>query len=146
MRRAVFILGLLLSLVSSSCGDSYKSSIPNISVYLRGSLLQSPYNSIITPGEFIEVTKNEHNVAIGYAGLILGQSYYGEYYSFDMACPVEASRSIAVHLKEGGIAVCSECGEEYDLNNYGVPTKGIGDEPLKKYSISVSNNYVTVQN
>lgn len=141
MRRLIFSLLFLVGFVATSCNDTPPTSIPNIYVYLECSLAQSQYAPIRTPNQFIAVQRDLKNIPVGYAGLLIGQSPFNGYCAYDMCCPVETTRSVAVHLKAGalGIAVCNKCGEEYDLANGGYPMKGIGKEYLKRYTVNVVN-------
>lgn len=138
MRKPLFTLLCLLSMATSSCDDAPSTSIPNVYVGLECNLTQAQFSPIRTPNEFVEVTRDKHNIPVGYAGIIVGQSPFDGFCAFDMCCPVEVNRSIAVHLKKGaiGIAVCNKCGEEYNLSNGGYPTKGISKEYLKRYSVN----------
>lgn len=67
---------VMLGLFMLGCGDSFKSSIPSVSISFSCSLLQSPYYRLTTPGQFLKVTHDAHNLPVGYAGLIIGQSIF----------------------------------------------------------------------
>ena len=137
MRKVILLLTLLLS--SASCGDSFHSSIPDVTKFsFEVNLLQAQFQSIKSMGQYVSVLKNEHNVKVGFGGLIIGNSYYNGYCAFDAACPVEASRDVIVALTNDGLgkAVCPTCKTEYDLNNSGAP-KGVGTEYLKHYYVTV---------
>jgi hypothetical protein len=140
MRKLILLIILLLG--SVSCGDSFHSSIPDVSKFsFEVNLLQAQFQSIKNLGQYVLVLKNEHNVKIGYGGLIIGDSYYNGYCAFDAACPVEASRDIIVELTTDGLgyAVCPKCKTKYDLNNYGAPN-GVGTEYLKHYNVNEASS------
>lgn len=140
MRRLLFSVLLLVGLATPSCDEAPPTSIPDVYVNFECSLLQSPYSQIRTPNEFIEITKSSKNIPVGYSGILIGQSPFNGYCAYDMCCPVERTRSVAVHIKIGalGIAKCNKCGEEYNLLNGAYPMKGISKEYLKKYNVSMS--------
>ncbi|WP_321519441.1 hypothetical protein [uncultured Bacteroides sp.] len=136
MRKAILFLALLLS--TASCGDSFRSSIPSVGKFtFEVNLLQAQFQSVKSMGQYVVVLKNEHNVKLGFGGLIIGNSNYNGYCAFDAACPVEASRDVIVTLTDDGLgkAVCPKCKTIYDLNNSGAPN-GVGTEYLRNYSVT----------
>lgn len=139
MKKLILFISLLFCTVS--CGDSFESSIPNVGKFgFEVNLLQAQFQSIQSQGNFVLVLKNEHNVKLGFGGLIIGNSYYNGYCAYDAACPVEASRDVIVELTNDGLgkAVCPKCSTIYDLNNYGAPN-GVGTEYLKDYRVIVQS-------
>lgn len=148
IRRALTVV--LFSIGMTACGDSFESSIPNVSFYFSCDLVQAEYARITIPGQFIKKTKNVNGIKIGYAGLIIGQSVFSEgntYVAYDAACPVEASRDVAVNVEEDGMgtAVCPKCHTKYNLSQNGFP-EGEGKEYLKHYNVMVSGTLLTVSN
>ncbi|NDW12602.1 hypothetical protein D0T50_06820 [Bacteroides sp. 214] len=146
MRKLLLIISLCAFV--ASCSDSYDSSIPNVRINFSCSLLQSPYYKIQTQGMFIPVTKDSHYLPLGYGGLIIGRSIYGDYIAYDAACPVEADRKVSVTVIEDGIgrATCPKCGTRYNLSGGGHPEEGGGTEYLKRYTVSVSGTTLKVTN
>ena len=150
MRKILLTVGMLwLGVVG--CGDVYESSIPSVAFSFTCNLAQSPYYQITTPGRFLKVTKNISGVAVGYAGLIIGQSVYSDgqtYLAFDAACPVEASRSVSLEVTDDGLgtAVCPKCEATYDLSNGGGRSDGLGEEVLRRYSVRLSGQTLHVSN
>lgn len=146
---------LLLSVflfVLVACEEPIKSNVPtDMRFRLEEYLISDPYTKLNIPGEFFSVERNNHNVVIGYAGLILGQSLWGGFFAYDMACQVEASRQIKVKVvddEELGqkVGLCEKCGTRYLLNTNGVPV-GVKDVPsLVRYSIVVTGDRVVVSN
>lgn len=140
----------MLWLCAAGCSDSYESSIPSVSFHFSCSLSQAPYYKITTPGQFLKVDRNVNGLPVGYAGLIIGQSVYSDgntYVAYDAACPVEASRSVAVELTDDGLgtAVCPKCHTAYNLSSGGFPT-GEGTEYLRPYKVSVSGTTLQIRN
>lgn len=58
-----------------------------------------------------------------------------EFYAFDLTCPYEMPKSIAIESETTNVlATCPECGTVYVLSSWGSPsTKGPGTWPLQKY-------------
>ena len=151
MLRRWMSMVVMLGLFMSGCGDSFKSSIPSVSISFSCSLLQSPYYRLTTPGQFLKVTHDAHNLPVGYAGLIIGQSIFSDgntYVAFDAACPVEAQRNVSIELLEDkiGQAECPQCHTVYNLNSNGAPIEGEGREYLKHYNVSVTGTTLRVYN
>ncbi len=139
MRKTFFFFMLLVSFIS--CDGSFTSSIPDVTKFsFEVSLLQAQFQSIRTQGQFVIVFKNEHNVSLGYGGLIIGNSTFNGYCAFDAACPVEVSKDVIVELTTDGLgkAVCPKCKTEYDLSNNGAPN-GVGTEYLRHYNVTQVN-------
>lgn len=148
MHRLCLILILFLGV--AGCGDTYESSIPNVSFYFACSLKQAPYYEIETPGNFLKVEKNVNGLPVGYAGLIIGKTVYAEgeqYIAFDAACPVEASRKTSINVIADGLgkAVCPVCATEYNLSSGGFPT-GKGTEYLKRYTVTLTGTTLQIRN
>lgn len=112
-------------------------------------MVQTEFVAIQIPGQFVKVTKDNHNIPVGYGGLIIGQSIYPDngFLAFDAACPVESNQRVSVNLQNMGLdgAVCPSCGTKYSLSNYGFPD-GEGKEALKRYKVTVSGNTIKVYN
>ena len=62
MRRLIFIF--LMTVIAVSCGDDYKSSIPDVRFDFSCSLVQAEYSKLTTPGQFIKKTKNVHGIPV----------------------------------------------------------------------------------
>lgn len=154
MKSFSLIGGILLSaLIFQGCDESLSSSIPDVRFRIQCDMRQAAYSSLNSPGQFITIEKNNHGVTVGYAGLIVGQSTFPGfnnetvYYAFDRACPVEAKTNVILSIPTDkvGKAVCPQCGTEYDLNNGGIPN-GKGKEYLKRYSVAVNSDIITISN
>lgn len=70
---------------------------------------------------------------VGYAGVIVWVNTLNEYRAADMACP-NCLRKDAPVVVDGFYATCPICGEAFDLSQYGFPTKGKANQPLRSYS------------
>jgi nitrite reductase/ring-hydroxylating ferredoxin subunit len=151
MRQSVrAALAATIYTILTGCGDSFESSIPEVSFSLTYNTAVFP--TITIPGQFVKIEKNVNGIHVGYAGVILGKSIFSqsgdnEYVAFDAACPVEASRSTAIDIVDDGLgtAVCPVCGTIYNLSNGGYP-EGKGTEYLKRYSVTVSGTTLHVGN
>ena len=132
-------IGLLLMLFAllSACGN-YRSSIPDVPVYVQRNLATI---NCLFPGNFWSITSPRlASDATGYAGILLVCAFDGQYYAFDMACPHEAQPSKRIDLPDESLnATCPHCGEVYNLSfGLGTPSLGICDEPLRRYRCTLS--------
>lgn len=89
--------------------------------------------------------------AHGYGGVVVmvTASELNPYASFDLACPACYLNTGQCHIThiDGFFAICPTCGEEYDLSSgAGIPTKGQSKECLHRYTTTVVNGVITVQN
>ncbi len=133
------MLLLIAFLLGAACGDNYRSDIPDVPVNYEVNLL-APYAILTTPGQFVTVTKvSKYGEAIGYSGLIIGNSLFNGYCAYDLCCPVEAQRNVVLRLLDddgtGRKASCDKCGSIFDLNHSGVCTTG-EKVRLKSYKVA----------
>lgn len=96
--------------------------------------------------------------AAGYGGVLLTQTFYGDYWVFDAACPVERDRNVRVAYNSSTLtARCPKCGSEYDVldtqgRGPGQAVSGPAFTPryaLSRYSISFNVSgipYATLRN
>ncbi len=153
MKRTYAIIGYAIAaLMLASCSTEWETTIPDWSfTTLNCDMRQAMFSELSIPGYFMELkTYPNTTVAVGYAGLIIGHSAFSGinneevYYAFDSACPVEASRKVAVEIVDNnysGKAACPECGAEFDLNNGGIPTSGT-QYALKRYTAVKVSEYI----
>lgn len=66
------------------------------------------------------MTADMQGFEFGLGGLIVGTSYFGEHFAYDLACPNCNRSDRRLTIGDAGIAKCAKCGLSYDLNNYGV--------------------------
>lgn len=82
----------------------------------------------------------------------LNQEPYGGFVGYDVQCPNCVRRenntvnpNYRITMNENGIATCSKCGREYDLNNGGLLRNGQeGDTGLQKYVAITDGQHVSV--
>ncbi|MDL2212707.1 hypothetical protein LJC72_13305 [Bacteroides sp. OttesenSCG-928-D19] len=145
MKRAFAILLLLVGILA--CEDTYQSSIPDVKVSFSCNMVQSEFTPIQVPGQFVKVTRDNHNIPVGYGGLIIGQSIFPDngFCAYDAACPVEASRTVSLEIINNGLggATCPSCGTKYNLSNFGF-SEVENSEPLKQYKVTNSGTILRV--
>lgn len=92
---------------------------------------------------------------VGFAGIIVYSSPLPDengntvYYAFDMGCTHEINKSSKVYPVSGalGKVKCSKCGSVFDISfGVGHPdnTSGPAKEVLKRYKVTVTENYLYV--
>lgn len=157
-----FIFFLLSTITLVGCNDHFNSSIPDAPVNFTCSLVQAPYVQITTPNQFFMVEKTNKGFAgitssgqtfsrsksgfyFGYAGIVVGNSTFNGYCSFDLSCPYEykqynRKKAIDLQIDNSGKAICPDCKSEYDLNNGGIPVKGVSKERLKPYNVYLNGD------
>ncbi len=146
-------LSLFFVLLLFSCDDIYDSIIPSYQVKaeLR---LNTMAQQLTTPGGYHTITKID-NLApyIGFGGVLVLHGLDGNFYAYDMACPVENNPNTKIEIKNSLSGVCPKCGSEFDQIMYGydIPTSGTAAKrklKLRKYytNYNSENNIVTVYN
>lgn len=161
------LLFLTVTAVFVACEkEGYQTSIPYARVNFSCDMLYAPYSYIQIGGQFLTArressgiikvsfpgqpghTENKIGAYVGFGGLILGHSTFGNYYAFDLACPVEANAKTLLQLSKDkpGKATCPQCGTVYDLNSGGFPESGAGKERLATYRIQQNGTKLSVQN
>ncbi|HPQ12733.1 MAG TPA: hypothetical protein PLQ60_04610 [Paludibacteraceae bacterium] len=143
-----FIFFVLLTLVFIGCDNSSRSSIPDAPVNLQLNMLVAPYNTFNTPNSYLIFDKRMNEIdRIGYGGILLYIDYEGKYCAFDLACPYEVNPNVKVTPNDEGKAVCEKCGSVFELlYGIGAPISGPAKEPLKRYHVYLSNNWLYVTN
>lgn len=157
------ILALMLCLWATACGDVYNSG-SSYKVNFGCNVSFSPYNVAQSMGQFISIRKNGSSkllitkmdgsthtqtlteakllsTYLGLGGLILGTPTLNNdnlgLVCYDLACPECNLESARVQFDDKGIAKCTRCGNQYDLNNGGIVVEGKG-RPLWKYRVTQS--------
>ena len=169
MKRFVFILITLLTL--QACTRSYHVFSTKYPVSFSCEVSQSPFNSINTWGYFLSVrptaTKDGYRVKLpngseqeypytevqnrvfqfGLAGIIIGRPYFGdgEVYAYDLGCPQCDKPSARLSISADGIATCTKCKNQYDLNNSGVAQTS-DSRPLYRYRTTLNGNFLMIHN
>lgn len=134
--------GLSLLLVLTACENiNRKSSVPNMPVSYTVRITSEYPHFVVENGfQTMRITKKNYMYDYtGYAGLLVWVGMDNAYHAADLCCPfcVQAHKPLLV---DGIFAVCEQCHEHYDIS-YGIgnPTKGVTDEPLKRYYTSYRN-------
>lgn len=164
LKRKMLILVISLVLPFQwACDDTVISSIPEASVSFTCNMVQNPYSILVSQGQYIKVsrsgggftvystrppfTSSNYAFHFGYSGLIIGNSFFNGYCAYDLCCPYEHDRSIAVDVRfADGKAICPKCKTEYDLNNGGIPVKGVSKEGLKRYNTYLNGQNLIIRN
>lgn len=80
-------------------------------------------------------------------GLIVGQSFYGTFYAYDLQCPncfdpdALPVRSRPLTFTNDGNVSCATCHRTYDLNNGGIIATGDGGKKLTRYYAATTGPY-----
>ena len=128
---------LFFGVLSFSCKKEIRSSIPSSEVYIETSpseyaKLRNPNSAvsyIYTPG-----IPAPANFRFGFGGVLIFRDLEGRIRSCDLACPVEALRTIRVEVKMP-FAVCPVCNSKFDLSyGFASPVDGPAKETLYIYT------------
>ena len=146
---SLFVL-LISFFIFFSCQKELRSSIPSCEVYIETSpsefaKLQTPNSAvsyIYTPGMTVPAS-----FRFGYGGVLIFRDLENKIKSCDLACPVEASRTVRVEVKMP-FAVCPVCGSEFELSwGFAAPVAGPAKESLRFYdNVRVRANSIVVIN
>ena len=148
MKRLLTIIMMLCCLVSckDEISGTYSTKYP-VRFYFDVAQSAELFNAIGNPGQFVTIRKIEGKVKItnmvgqshdyalsqigakefefGLGGLIVGTSSTPnmsnglDILAYDLSCPSCDRQSYRLTVKDNGTALCSHCGNSYDLNNYG---------------------------
>jgi len=122
--RYVVALVFLLS-VSVACDREEYSNIPYAPVNYP--LYDKDANDLsVQPSCLVLTTPRNEADRIGYGGLLVVHGPEGEYYAFDLCCPVEARRTAKLEVESSLVAAkCSQCGARFDISTAsGFPIEG----------------------
>lgn len=73
--------------------------------------------------------------AYGYSGVVVVRALDNRLYAFDICCPYEVKRAIALK-SDGFFMECPVCGSQFSVGNgSGYVNKGPATEPLKTYHV-----------
>jgi len=128
-------LPLTLALTLISCQNNSQSSVPDYPVRIDIDIT-AEYPHFIPENGFQTMTFTKKRYAeeyIGYGGVLVWVNVTCEYCAADMVCPkcLLPSKPVVV---DGLFANCPTCGEAFDLSTAAFPTKGIVNQPLKRYN------------
>lgn len=148
MKRYCLHLIALAALVS--CSDVNDERVPYVSVRIEVSSAQqtNPVWWPSAPAESVEYLKPDYPYGFpytissytGYGGVMLVCGYDGQYYAYDMSCPVEREANVRIYVDDNMDGRCKVCGSTYDLFwGSGAPKSGEAQQQgysLRKYYIT----------
>ena len=122
-----------------SCIRETPSTVPEVPVYYRLSLLSAQGKALNAPGGYVYITtpSTVYN-RIGYGGLLVLRSVVGEesYYAYDLSCPHEHTPGTRVQVNPALEAECSVCGSRFSiLFGAGNPLNEPAKAPLLTYQV-----------
>ena len=82
----------------------------------------------------------------GVAGLIIYKSAFNGYLAYDRCSSVNPEQECAVKVDESGLTATDPCSKGVFALEDGNPQKLPAKMPLKRYTVSVSNNTIYVVN
>ena len=134
----------LFILIIGSCSKIEESNIPYALVYLNIDLRYQDKDLVGLYNYKYITTARTAGEKTGYAGVLVvcGIDGYGNttYYAFDRCCPHEANKKITIEANNAGIAICPECGTEFDIGyGTGAPTKGVSKYVLRRYTVTAKS-------
>ncbi len=146
MKRILLILGV--ALLSVGCKNTtFRSSVPSYPIHLEINTNVGMYVHFVPTNVMTYLIADEKGIhlngvtqpltvdqAYGFAGTVVYIDGFYPYSAYDLCCPHCLKRDMPCTIN-GMFAICPVCGEEYDIySGNGVPTHGIGNEPLKRYT------------
>lgn len=149
MKRLLILL--LLVPLSQACDDRLYSSIPTCEVFLTLNLidLDKELNGTFTCKTYTQ--KRLASDKLGFGGILVINGVAAgnpvNLFAYDLACPVEALKSIKVIPDDTGEARCPKCGAVYYIGDgHGYPKSG-SDEWLRSYKVRNEGNgkYIVYQ-
>ncbi len=156
--RLFLLLTIGLSLTATACTDGLTESpvpMPSRVSYscdvelINAICSQTKQANLNTPGGYVRVYQTGTYTAsdyIGWGGLLLLQSYEGQYYAFDLACPYcyknPDGHISRLTVADALAASCATCGSRFGAVFYGspVPTAGPANEQgyiLRQYKATI---------
>ncbi|HOI27721.1 MAG TPA: hypothetical protein PLN63_07865 [Paludibacteraceae bacterium] len=149
--KALFASLLLVGIVLSSCKEEVEeaSSIPNCDVLIETNA--TDYVTLKIVNNYVTYVRSATalmptNFELGYGGILIYRDQDDKIQGCDLACPVEASRSVLVDVKMP-FATCPQCGSRFDLTfGFAAPCGGPAKETLKRYKAIDTGNKIVVSN
>ena len=146
MKRAVLIAWMIGMLYGCTEHNSFYSSVPTFPVHIEINTTQGMFVHFVPENVTAHMTIDAAgyhfsgqtwplaiNEAYGYSGIVVFIDGIQPYGAYDLCCPHCLRKNDPCYI-DGIFAVCPNCHEQYDIyTGYGIPTTGIGKEPLRRY-------------
>lgn len=143
---------LLLCFIQTACVEDYNTYFPVYQVNFQINLATGGLALNGIGGYYVKDPKNTVGTdKIGCGGVLVYHTAIDTYSAFDLACPVEVSRSYLISTPDSkGIVTCSKCGSTFNIfHGMGNPESGPAVEKkrmLKSYRTSLSGTMLNVYN
>ena len=144
--QLIFVVICLFSSCKDDVSSTFSTKY-RVRFYFEVASSVEVYNAVGNPGQFVTIRPTNGKVKItnmggqsheyalsqigsrefeyGLGGLIVGTSSTPnmsngfDIVAYDLACPTCDRQTYRLTVKDNGTALCSHCGNSYDLNNYG---------------------------
>lgn len=135
-RMAVALVAAIFCIIASGCStDINDDRIPYARVYIPfttvGDWNVYGVSGALSSRRFVITLREPAGYswpltgASGYGGVLLTCSVFGEYWAFDLSCPVERDPQVRVAVRSSdNMAVCPKCQSVYDV--FGIEGVGRG--------------------
>ncbi len=144
-RMSSYVLPVVISVTLASCNNKYENtSVPSavvsfdIDVSLSGSDNQLREGMAGNSKVYTEQSPAVQSAGYGrygVSGVVVVRGLDDKLYAFDLCCPHEAKKDIALTV-DGFFAKCRNCGSEFEIGNgTGYVNKGPSKQPLKTYKV-----------
>jgi len=132
MKKSYLIL-LMAIVCISSCGKN-SDPIPDVAVFIQGSLLDPAYSKVRGVGVAITISG-------GVAGIILYHRADGAYVAYDRCSSYQPEKRCAVNIDSGDLTATDPCSGAVFLLYDGTPSKLPAKQSLKAYSVYVDSGF-----
>ena len=134
-----------------TCTKEYNNPIPIRRVYLEVDLTfrDKEMQALASYKIFTSKNTTHGKEQIGFAGILVTHTIFGEYKAFDIACPNEVRTDAVIEMDDDYNAVCKVCGSKYEVVlNYGSGgcIGGPSKYSLRPYRTTLSGNTLIVRN
>jgi nitrite reductase/ring-hydroxylating ferredoxin subunit len=137
MKKSYLIL--LMAIVCLSCGKN-NDPIPDVAVYIQGSLLSPQFSALRGVGIAI-------NISGGVAGIVVYHRADGAYVAYDRCSSYQPEKRCAVNIDSGDLTVTDPCSGSVFLLYDGTPSKKPATQSLKAYNVYVDSGFnIIIQN